>query len=207
MINKRLYFVRHGETNFNIEGIVQGRQIDSDLNEIGIKQRDLLCKQLKTCNLDHIYLSTLKRTYQTMSPLIDNGVPYQCIEDLDELNFGQIEGTPIFDAHGNSILKEILTGWKSGNLDLRFEGGESPLEALERVKKGLSSILMKENESTIAICLHQRILRIVMCYILNKPLTMMDDFPHHNTGVTTVDYNYQTNAFSLLVLDNTSHLK
>ncbi len=207
MTKKRIYFIRHGETNFNIEGIVQGRLIDSNLNENGEKQRDLLCERLSSYNIQHIYLSTLKRTFQTMLPLIENGITYSCIENLDELNFGEIEGTPIFDSNGNSILKEVLQEWKNGNLDVRFNGGESPSEALKRVKIGISEILKKETEKTIVICLHQRILRIVMCYILQKPLTLMDNYPHHNTGVTTIDYDYQSNSFHLQELDNINHLE
>jgi broad specificity phosphatase PhoE len=206
MQTKRIYLIRHGETSYNIEGIVQGRLINSNLNLEGLKQRDLLCERFKDTPVKQLYLSTLKRTYQTMEPLIQKGLPY-CLEpDLDELNFGEIEGTPIYDANGNSILKEVLLKWKSGALDVRFEGGETPLEALDRAKRGMTKILSKQDETPIIICLHQRILRIVMCHILNKPLTQMDDYPHHNTGVTTLDYCYQKDEFSLVELDNIDHL-
>jgi probable phosphoglycerate mutase len=156
--------------------------------------------------IDHIYLSTLKRTYQTMKPLINKGIPYSCEKDLDEFCFGNIEGSPIFDQQGNSILKEILTEWKNGNYHRRFEGGENPIEALERIKNGFVKILERDNEKQIIVCLHQRILRIVMCYLLGKPLSEMDKYPHHNTGISIVDFDLINNQFVLIELDNHSHL-
>ena len=206
METKRIFLVRHGETNFNIEGIVQGRLIDSDLNDTGVKQSKLLCQLFFGKKIDHIYLSTLKRTYQTMEPLINNGIPFSCEKDLDEFCFGTIEGTPIFDEQGNSILKKVLIEWKNGDYQKRFEGGESPVEAIERVKNGFNKIFAKNNEKQIIVCLHQRILRIVMCYLLRKPLSEMDKYPHHNTGISIVDFDLINNQFVLIELDNHSHL-
>lgn len=206
MTTKRLFLIRHGETNYNIEGIVQGRQIDSELNGEGLKQRDLLCRRFEGETIDHIYITNLKRTYQTMEPLIAKGIAFSRESDLDELNFGAVEGKPIFDDQGNSILSEVLSAWQKGALDVSFPGGESPLEALERVKRGFADIMGKTNEKQVAICLHQRILRIVMCYLFDQPLTDMDKYPHHNTGVTTIEYDSGNQRFELIEMDNVDHL-
>jgi broad specificity phosphatase PhoE len=206
MTTKRLFLIRHGETNYNIEGIVQGRQIDSELNSEGLKQRDLVCKRFEQEAIDHIYITNLKRTFQTMEPLINKGFEYSREANLDELNFGAVEGKPIFDEHGNSILTEVLTAWQKGALNVSFPEGESPLEALERVKLGFDSIMSKTNEKQVIICLHQRILRIVMCYLFDKPLTDMDKYPHHNTGVTSIEYNSDIHRYKLIEQDNVDHL-
>jgi probable phosphoglycerate mutase len=206
MALKRIYLIRHGETNYNLEGIVQGRLIDSDLNYQGQAQRDLLYQRFSGIHIDHIYLSTLKRTYQTMEPFIKNGIPYSCDKNIDELCFGDIEGTPIFDHEGNSVLKKVLAEWKNGNFNIRFDGGESPLEAYNRIEIGFEKIMSHESENKIIVCLHQRILRIVMCFLLGKPLSDMDNYPHHNTGITTLDYNYETKKFILKELNDFSHL-
>ncbi len=203
---KRIYLVRHGETRFNVEGIVQGRRIDSELNETGIIQRDLLAHKFLKIPIDHIYLSTLKRTYQTMKPIIDKGVGYSFIADLDELNFGETEGLPIFDSKGDSILREIIEKWRSGDYHSKFPGGESPFEALTRVERGFEKIIHTQNQNTIVVCLHQRILRIVMCHILQAPLSEMDQYPHHNTGVTSIDYDCDRKIYSVVELNNIGHL-
>lgn len=206
MINKRIYLIRHGQTDYNIKGIVQGRRIDSSLNEEGILQRDLLCEVLNKIPIKKIYITSLKRTFQTVQPLILNGIPYEVEPDLDELNFGIIEGEPICDSFGKSILTEVMTLWQRGDFDARFPEGESPNEALQRVKKGIAKILTFAEETPVVICLHQRILRIVMCYLLKKSLTEMDNYPHHNTGITAVAYNSELENFEILDFDNTQHL-
>lgn len=203
---KRIFLIRHGETNYNVEGIVQGRLIDSSLNQTGQTQKDFLFNKLSTEKIDHIYLSTLKRTYQTMKPFIDLGIPYSCENDLDELCFGDIEGKSIFDHNGDSILKTVTSSWKNGEDHIRFQNGESPREGLMRIEKAFIKILAQEHEQQIILCLHQRILRIVMCFMLNKPLSEMDKFPHNNTGVTTIEFHPKDNKFTLIDFNNTNHI-
>lgn len=207
MNNKRIYLIRHGQTDYNIKGIVQGRRIDSSLNEEGILQRDLLCKVLNKIPIKKIYITSLKRTFQTMQPLILNEIPYEVEPDLDELNFGIIEGKPICDSYGKSILTEVMSLWQGGDFDARFPEGESPSEGLQRVKNGIEKILSFKQETPIVICLHQRILRIVMCFLLKKSLTEMDNYPHHNTGITTIEYDSELNIFKMIDFDNTQHLR
>ena len=60
-----IYFVRHGETDFNLFNISQG-QLDTSLNETGIKQAKTIAKKLKDKNFDVIFCSSLKRARQTL---------------------------------------------------------------------------------------------------------------------------------------------
>ena len=57
----RIYLVRHGETNENRAGIVQG-QLDTELNKDGILQSDLCAEALKDVNFVVAFTSDLKRT-------------------------------------------------------------------------------------------------------------------------------------------------
>ena len=57
----RVYLVRHGETNENRSGIIQG-QLDTELNEDGIKQSGRLAHALKDIHFSAAYCSDLKRT-------------------------------------------------------------------------------------------------------------------------------------------------
>ena len=59
-----IYFVRHGETDFNLFNISQG-QLDTSLNALGLKQAKQLAKKLKNKNFDAFYSSPLIRAKQT----------------------------------------------------------------------------------------------------------------------------------------------
>ena len=43
---KTIYLIRHGETDFNRQGIVQGSGVDSDLNELGLAQAEAFFPEL-----------------------------------------------------------------------------------------------------------------------------------------------------------------
>ena len=55
-----LYIVRHGETDFNREGIVQGRGVNTALNELGRQQAAALARRFAPIPLDRIYSSPLQ---------------------------------------------------------------------------------------------------------------------------------------------------
>ena len=65
---RHLYFIRHGETDFNRQNIVQGGGIDSDLNETGRAQGQRFFEHYRDLHFDRVYCTQLKRTYQTVQP-------------------------------------------------------------------------------------------------------------------------------------------
>ena len=58
----RLYIIRHAETEYNKLGLIQGSEVDSELNEVGIKQSELFYDFYKELDIKKIYVSGLKRT-------------------------------------------------------------------------------------------------------------------------------------------------
>lgn len=55
-----VYIVRHGETDWNVQGIVQG-QIDTELNDEGRRQAEYVGEYLKVIPFTHAYTSDLRR--------------------------------------------------------------------------------------------------------------------------------------------------
>src|ERR1700753_145762 len=94
MIEKTLYIVRHGQTDLNKQGIVQGRGMNTDLNDEGRHQAGQFFEAYKSVPFDKIYISELKRTQQSIQQFIDLGIPYEKLEGLDELAWGILEGQP-----------------------------------------------------------------------------------------------------------------
>src|ERR1700760_649166 len=131
MTNKVLYIVRHGQTDLNKQGIVQGRGRDTDLNDEGRKQAQQFFNAYKDVPFDKIYISELKRTQQSIQPFIDLGLPYEKLSGLDELAWGVLEGKPSTPQNKAAFMK-LLREWLDGHLDSKFEGGESPNEVKER---------------------------------------------------------------------------
>ena len=202
--SKLLYIIRHGETELNKNGIVQGRGINSDLNATGIAQGNAFYEYYKHIKFDKIYTSTLKRTHQTVAKFIEDGLAWEQFEGLDELAWGVYEGmatTPKL----REDFKQLIEGWSAGHYDIRLNGGESPVDVYHRQALAMQKILQQPEEETILICMHGRALRILLCQLLKKSLNQMDEFPHQNTSLYVLDYDGAD--FSVQVFNSLAHLK
>lgn len=201
---KELYIIRHGETELNRLGIVQGRGVDSDLNDTGRAQAAAFFKHYATVDFDKIYTSALKRTQQTVQQFIDLDLPWEKQEGLDELAWGLWEGQPNTEA-ARHAFKEMVELWQGGNYEAKFEGGESPNEVSGRLLETMELIKSRTDEKRILICMHGRAMRLLLCLLLEKPLSEMSDFPHQNT--TLYKMSYTDGKFAVIDFNNTDHLK
>ena len=88
----KFYIIRHGQTNWNKEGRIQGKT-DIELNEEGIKQAKEAKNILKDYPIDMIVSSTLKRAKKTAEIINEaKNVPIIFKEALEERCFGEFEG-------------------------------------------------------------------------------------------------------------------
>lgn len=89
----RLLFVRHGETQDNIDKILQGLR-DTSLTEKGHAEAKILASKLQGQNIDAVYHSPLTRIVQTIEPILANrpNVAVQADSHLTGQSLGQLEG-------------------------------------------------------------------------------------------------------------------
>lgn len=202
--DKIIYLIRHGETDLNKQGIVQGRGIDADLNAMGRRQAQAFFDRYKNIPFSKIYVSALKRTQQTVQPFIDLGIPFEKLADLDELSWGRLEGQPN-NEEVRKIFKDLANKWEAGHYADKVKGGESPEDVDNRLKNAMAHILAHTEEKTILICMHGRAMRILLCQLTNTPLSKMLMFPHGNTALYTLELRNQ--KFSIREFNNTDHLE
>jgi len=204
LTTKKIYLIRHGQTDFNLKGIVQGSGVDSSLNARGMAQGKAFFDMYKHVPFDKVYTSTLKRTMQSVSGFIEAGIPFESLSGLNEISWGAKEGQPITpeeDAYYHWMLNE----WRLGNTHERIEGGESPEDVAKRQEEALQHILGNEAEHQVLVCMHGRAIRILLCRLLNYPLKSMDMFEHENLCLYLLE---QTGAhFTVRKYNDTLHLK
>lgn len=98
-----LHILRHGETEGNAQGILQGYVADSPLTEKGIEQARNRAEELKDINFDAIFSSDLSRTYKTAEIVkLDREIVIQTSKLLRERNYGK------FDGLNASIFRQAL---------------------------------------------------------------------------------------------------
>lgn len=201
MAVKKIYIVRHGQTKFNEQGIVQGRGVDASLNERGQQQANQFYQFYKNEGFQRILISTLKRTYESVEKFIDEGIPYESHEGLDEISWGIHEGARASELR-NEYFRNMVATWRAGKTEYKIEGGESPDDVAQR-QLPVIKVIKDLPEETILVCMHGRAMRILMCNVLELPLSEMDKFEHDNLGLYMLEYNGQ--GFKLLKENSTAH--
>ena len=135
-MRKDFYVFRHGETDLNKQKRWQGSGEDYDLNATGVAQAELAVNKLKEKKLEVIFSSPLKRALHT-AEIVGKavGAEVRVENDLRECFYGDAEGKLIADLERE--YPDILNNWYNPQyLDIRFPGGESKAEALNRVWRG-----------------------------------------------------------------------
>ena len=200
---KTIYIIRHGETDYNKQGIIQGGGIDSSLNELGRRQAQQFYQAYHHIQFDRIYTSELKRTHQSVAPFLNAGHHHYILPELNEINWGVFEGLK-GNAASKEVYKAMINDWSSGLLDRSVEGGESPNSVFKRQKIGLQKILSTDDQ-TILICMHGRALRIFLCLLTDTPLREMDQFHHQNLTLYQLEYDGQ--KFKIINANCSKHLR
>lgn len=200
----RLIFIRHGETDNNKTGRIQGRSIDAPLNEMGRSQARQVADVLGQFPIDVIVTSSLRRTYETAEPLITlRSFVLESYAGLDEMDFGHFEGKGFEELRPD--LEQLQRLWKNGETDKAILGGESPNDVFERSSKVVRDVLGRHRGKHIAFFIHGRLSRILLSGLLDLGLHRMHEIEHCNGSINVVDTENDT--FTARVLHYTEHLK
>jgi probable phosphoglycerate mutase len=197
-----IYIYRHGQTLYNTKGIVQGRGVDSSLNETGTEQAQAFFEAYKEVSFDRLITSTLKRTQETAAPFETLGISTERRGDLDEIGWGEWEGKKADKAMHDAYLG-LLKAWADGNYEKSLVGGDSAQGMGDRLG-GFVDYLKTLDDKKVLVCTHGGCLAYLMAILQGQPLSAMPQYKHHNTGLCVFEYD-GTN-FHLKVQDDISHL-
>ncbi|WKK81436.1 histidine phosphatase family protein [Marivirga arenosa] len=200
---KDLYIVRHGQTDYNLKGIVQGSGVDASLNENGRRQAEEFFKAYGDFPFDKLYISQLKRTEESTRKFIEKGLEFEKLEGLNEISWGTREGQP-FTPEENKYYHSILEKWSQGETSLPVEGGESPDQVAMRQLEAINYIMQKQDEKKVLICMHGRAMRILLAQLFNYPLSNMDIFEHSNLALYHI--RHTASMFQLIKYNDKSYL-
>lgn len=131
-----LWLVRHGETDWNKNGRVQG-DTDVPLNALGIRQAEALAKRIGHEVFNTVYASDLSRAAKTAETVFPNAdIRYD--PRLREIDLGEYEGRVWKDIPEDEQPQVAV--WLSGPYDKKVPGGESSDDLRDRVADWLASL-------------------------------------------------------------------
>lgn len=185
-----LYFVRHGETEWNVKNKIQG-STDIPLNENGIQQANTLAQNLLDkksrgeFQVARAYTSPQLRAAKTAKIAADAlGVACLSLDGLKEMDLGEWEALNwafIEDTYGDTYEH-----WNANRRYVRTPGGECYDEVLKRTLDALEIILARETENVLVVT-HSAVLMALRCYIARLPFEeMVQRFKTKNAEVVEI---------------------
>jgi broad specificity phosphatase PhoE len=161
-----LFFLRHGESEYNAQGLIQG-QTDISLSQKGMQQARLLARRLqKTTKVSHIISSDLKRTQQTCDIFREYfSVPYVMDSRWREIFWGNWEKQNWQELRKKAEFKKYLSQWYT----YKEHQGESWQDVTERVKPCLQEMFNDSEEKQILVVTHGGIIRVCLLELLGLP--------------------------------------
>ena len=199
----KLYLIRHGQTDWNLEGKIQGRT-DIPLNQTGLEQAAMLAKGMEHRPVTRIFSSPLKRALQTAQIIGESrNAPVEIVEDLQEVDFGRWEGLTWEQARQQD--PEIYKRWLLNPVEAAPPGGELQDEVRRRMGRAVRT-LMERMDGDAAVVSHGAALAYLVEYLMrDHPLER--EFIVENSSITTIEYQRITGDFILLQANDTAHLQ
>jgi broad specificity phosphatase PhoE len=182
----RLWLVRHGQTDWNLQGRYQG-QADPPMNAAGWDQARMLVPLLAGIPIAAIYSSDLQRAVDTASVVADHlGLPVMRHAGLREVRLGRWEGMLFTD-----IQAEYADEWLDRQRDplhARPPEGESLAEVAERVSAAADAIARAHPGADVLIVAHGLSLATLLCRGRGLPLAQAYDLVPDNACIETVEW-------------------
>lgn len=177
-----LYLVRHGQTQHNVEGRLQG-WCDSPLTRDGVAGVRETAARLATRTFTGAYVSTSARALATAELLLERHprVPLRQMPDLREFGFGDLEATRELDLLPEIDPYDMWLGVVSGTFP-GFPGGETGAGYRSRVLRAFRAVEAAHPEGEVLVVSH--------CLTLMTYLASIDPTraaPPRNAGVAVVE--------------------
>lgn len=199
---RRLYLLRHGESDWNLSGKVQGSK-DSELTEKGISQAESAGERLKVENIGSIYASPLKRAKLTAEVVGEKiGVSSKVEQDFQEMCFGHWEGRLLKEVQGDYGDEFML--WKKKPHEFKVEGSESLIEVQSRMLSAIETIKKTDDSENVLVVSHGTAIKAMVLGLLGIDLSKYGNFSVSNTGITMIEFgDYNT---VMRYFNDTGHL-
>lgn len=186
----KIYIIRHGETDANKNGILQGSS-DWPLNEDGIKLAKISGENMKDIKFDICYSSPLSRAKKTAELILEysGNKNTEIIYDkrLQELDMGTLEEKKL-DLSELGLYRAIkmLMFRKNPFLVGRFPKGESAIKCCKRTQQILKEIATK-NYETVLISTHGCALRAMLNMLYENKFNFWQGMVPYNCVVNIVE--------------------
>lgn len=198
----KLILVRHAETEWNKQRLVQGGGVDQELNDTGRRQAQRLGQALRNEKLTAVYAGPLSRTRVTAEAIAQHHALQVISEpDLREIDAGSFNGVPV------QKLADFLNAYFAGNRDagqFRMPGGESIAELAARTWGATQRIVSRHQDGEVVAVSHHLAILTIICQALGLDLVYFRRMRLDITARSILEF--KDGKASLVQLNDTCHL-
>lgn len=198
----RFILARHGETKWNVDKVFRGRS-EVPLDDIGVRQAELLGKYLSDSKLDAIYSSPVKRALDTANIVAGyQRIRTRIADGLTDLDFGE------WQSLSEQVVRQryptLLDEWHNSPHKIKMPGGESLEDVRRRAVEVVSNIL-PEYHGNVLLVSHRVVIKVLVCSLLGLDNSHFWNIGQDVGGITV--FNYVNERFVLTKHNDTSHLR
>ena len=206
----RIYFIRHGKTQWNLQSRYQGAHGDSPLLKSSYQEIELLAKSLNNTAFAHVYASPLKRARVTAMTLLDNleqTVPFTIDSRLREFDLGLMEGM-----HFSAVAEKwpaVLDSFRHhpDRYDASIVQSESFPEVIARVGQAVKEYARcYSGNQNLLIVSHGAALNAAINGLLAVPMAHLKDRGGLSNTSTTILRTDDAEHFELEKWNDTTYL-
>lgn len=203
MSEKHIYFVRHGESEYNVSDVILPH--DTNLTVKGIQQAEFCAARCQTLSFDAIISSPLSRALETAEIINKKHLKQISASDLFTeyrypLGVVGLKKTP-------ALFMELING-----SDQRFLGGEVFGDLKPRAAQALQFLESRE-ESSLLVVSHAVFIYFLLTYVVFGETTSPRDFEKlfhtfllSNTGITHCTFNNEKGRWRIVTWNDDAHL-
>lgn len=205
----KVYLIRHGKTQWNLESRYQGANGDSPLLKDSYREIELLASSLQRIPFEHAYTSPLKRARVTAQALLNHlnpEIPLTIDSRLKEFNLGKMEGMHFEDVAAK--WPEVLKNFRHhpDKYDESLVEGESFLEVIARFRAAIEEYCRQYSNGNILVISHGAALNAAINALIGTPLAHLKDRGGLSNTSTTILTTNDDRHFELEKWNDTSYL-
>lgn len=180
-----LYLVRHGETDWNVQGRWQG-QVDVALNERGRQQAQHSAEMLRSVPLVAIYSSDLMRAAETARAIARvNPAPLVLEPRLREIHQGEWQGLLVGEIEAR--YAEAYYQRRQNPLIVAAPGGETTQQVRERALAAVGDLLARHPQGNVAVVSHGFTLAVLITHFRQIPYERVWEQVPHNAEIIVLE--------------------
>lgn len=205
----KVYLIRHGKTEWNLQSRYQGAHGDSPLLVSSYHEIAQLAKSLESVPIAHVYASPLKRARVTAQKLIDHlnrPIPLTIDSRLREFNLGKMEGMHFADVEAK--WPEALHNFHHhpDKYDAELIESESFQEVIDRVGSAIKEFCRLNSDKNIVVVSHGAALNATINALVGTPMAHLKDRGGLSNTSTTILQTTDAEHFQLEQWNDTSYL-